>query len=591
VSRDTITPADASARALGTLLAALAPLLAALSNSSGFGPASGGPHVLHAALALSCAEPPGHPLSVLVLRAAAFVPIGPLALRVELATAALLSLAAAALYRALDTGLRATGVLRSRMASPLALGLCLLAFGAGPLFTREPQPHAAALALACLGLACWVAFECAWPRLELSALRAGSLLLGLLLAEQPALALLLLLFALPVVRRVLREYRLPAWNLAPLALGLPLLLYAPLARAPELGLSCARTPLEQVRTAFALAVGLPPQGAAFRPAEIAALSLVALGALGATLSLRAPATRKLGVSWLALGLGAFAASRWLAHGDAASALALYAAAALAGFALAPVLSDDGQGRLAPALAAMLVLLGLGLLHAGARAARGVDPTASDALADPLRRQLPARSALLLAPELAAALLDAEAEERTRPDLLVALAPWQLDLRAAERIAARSPELLPLLRAQLLARAPPPRPPGAGNRDADGARALPLVELAGLAGRRPTLIELSPELDPALHAVLLPHALYHQVSTHGIGKTDVELAARGSERQLARLYDELDVGRLDRAARALLADRHTAEVAYARSVGDVQLEARARQRIAALQAQHATREQR
>jgi hypothetical protein len=92
-------------------------------------------------------------------------------------------------------------------------------------------------------------------------------------------------------------------------------------------------------------------------------------------------------------------------------------------------------------------------------------------------------------------------------------------------------------------------------------------------------------------VLLPLGFYHLVSTHLFAWADVVRAARAGERRRARLYAELDVARLDAAALELLDDRHSAELAYARSVGDEQLAARASERIAALQAQREAQAQR
>jgi len=576
---ETAAEPAADARALGSLLAALAPLFATIASIPAFAPVAGGGRAIDAALALAPTAPPGYPLAALVLRACTLLPLGPIALRAALGSALLHALAAAALYRAIDSGLRAGSGVRPLVASPLALGLSAIAFGSAPLFVDGAWPHAAAIALCCTCLERLVAFERARPALVLAPLRAAALLWALLLAEQPALAACVLVAAWPGLRRALGEYRLPAWNLAPLALGLPLWLYAPLAHAPEAGLPHASSPLAALQAAFAFAGEARQWPEQLPVASLAPLALGAVGAIGALLALRTPARRSYGALWSGAGLSALAGALGLRHSAPCWALALCGAAALAAFALAPLLAGDRKSKLAPVLAVGLVALGLSQLQATARAALAFDWTASDALSDTLRRTLPARSALLLAPELASAFVDAEREERARPDLLVALQPWLLDLPAAERVAERDPELMPLLRALLLAEQPPAR--AASRHGAPRAlpdRELPLVELTALAARRPVLLELGAEPGASVHAVLLPYALYHQVSTHAVTRSDIELAARERDQRLARLYRTLDPTRLDPAATRLLIERHSAELAHALSIADPALAARARESL-------------
>jgi hypothetical protein len=471
------------------------------------------------------------------------------------------------------------------VASPIALGLTTTAFASPPLFSPPAHAHAAAIALSCLCHERLLALERAWPRLALGPLRAAALLWGLLIAEQPTLAAVLLLAAAPGLRRLFAAYRLPLWNLAPLALGAPLWLFGALARAPELGLPSASSPLAMLTAAFALAADpqlRPWAFAATDPASVARGALLALAAAGSALGLRARATRRFAALWLGGAAAALVGALNLAHGAACWALLLCAAAALASLALAPLLGGETKNALAPALAVVLVLFGATALYSAAADARARDWTAADALGDPLRRQLPAHAALLLAPELAAAWLDAEREERVRPDLLAALQPWQLDLRAAERVAAHSPELLPLLRAQLLA--PAPAHAVAADARAGESLELPRVELAALAARRPVLLELQADVAVGLRDALLPYGLYHQVSTHNVNKSDVELAARDADRRLARLDAQLDLTRLPADAARLLAQRYRAELAYAEAVPDAALAERARARLRALEAE-------
>lgn len=549
------TEADSRALALGMLLAALAPLFAVIASTSAYPPASGEARLLAAALELSPAEPPGYALATWWARAFALVPLGPLALRVALASGALYAVAAAALFAAIDRALRAQTALRPLFASPLALAVTLLAFGSPPLFADTPHAHAAAIALACLCLERLVAFEAAWPRLELMPLRMALLWFALLAPEQPALAAVLLLATVPTARRLLASYELPAWNLAPLLLGVPLWLFGAVSAGVELGLPVARTPWSMLQSAFApsaiepaLVSRLP--ASPFEPALTLTYALIALGVLGAAVALRAPRQR-VSALWLGVGLAALCGALFLPDTEAHAALGLCAAAALSALALAALLTGAHQGWLATVTAVALVLVGLAQVQTSALRARSLSRGAADALGDALRRDLPPRSALLLGPDLATSIADYTAEERVRPDLLVAVEPWRLDFAAAKRVAAHSPELLPLLRAALLDAAARPL-----------RAALPELELATLASRRPVLLELDPVTERSLHDILLPFAFYHRVSTSGVGDSDIDLAAREREQRLARAYATLDLPHLPEPILHLLAARHVAELDYA-----------------------------
>jgi len=552
-------PEDDRAQTLGTLIAALTPLLAMLAVVSAFPPVAGGDSAIAAALELELTAPPGHPLAALAGRLCTLLPLGPLALRVGLCSALLSAVAAAALYRALDRSLRVHAAVRALYASPLALGLTLFVFGCEPLFAAEPRAHMAAVALGCLCLERIVAFECAWPRLELATLRAAGLWWALLVAEQPALAAAVLVAALPSLRRLLSGYRLPLANLAPLALGLPLWLYGVLARGSPLGLP-AGSLASRLGAAFAPASATAAWPPAPEPVGPDPVWLTALVVLFVVIGLRARALRRIGLPWLWLALSALLGASVLERAAALHALALCACAALATLACGAPLAGSSRSRLAVALALLSVALGVTQLQATARAARMHDPGSADVLGDALRRTLPARSALLLGDALARAQRDAESLERVRPDLLFALKPWLLPLEAAQRVAARNRELLPLLRAELLDSA----------RQAASSNAPPLFELAALAARRPVLIELAPGHERALHPSLLPFGPYHQVSTSSVGKADFLFAERESEQRWSRLYAALGPSQLDAATVQLLAERHAAQADYAHSLADPEL---------------------
>jgi hypothetical protein len=563
---------DPRALTLGTLLAALGPLLAAISSAAAYPAFAASERTLAAALALSAIEPPGHPLGAWTTRLCLLIPLGPLALRAALATALLFALAAAALFRAIERSLRAREGVRGSVSAPLALALTLLAFGCTPLLPVTARADAAAIALACLCVERLVHIERAWPRLDLPALRCAALLFGLLAPEHPTLACVVLAAALPLLQRLVAAFRLPLANLWPLALGLPVWLALAWAaqHGPPALMPGALRPL--LRAAFALA--RDADGFTLRELSSASSALVllpyaltVLGLLGAALALRPSQPRRIWNVWIGLGLAALLAAHLFQEGAAHTALGLCAAAALSAYALSSLVAGQ-RAWLGTVAALALTALAVTQLEAAARKARAIDRAAIDALGEPARRDAPARSALLLAADSAPALLEAEAEEHARPDLLVTLKPWLLDLAAAQRVAAQSPELLPLLRADLL-----------GDETPDDTEAeLPVVELAALAARRPLLLELTALRERSVHRNLTPFALYHQVATSEVSKSDVDLAAQASEKRFARAFAEIVPAQLDPALLEWLADRHLAELDYALSLSDLKLAAQALERL-------------
>jgi hypothetical protein len=369
------------ARALGALLAALAPLLAMLSTASAYGAPSGNREgLLSAALELHPCAPPGYPLALLLGRLCALLPLGPLPLRVALASILASSFAAAALYRALDARLHAHGLSRALVASPLALGITLFAFGQPLLFCAEPRAYAVALALGCLCLERLTALHTA------RSLRTAGLLWALLCVEQPAFALLLALGSMPALLPLLRDRRLSARELLPIALGLPLWSsYALRAQRADAFAGAARAPLGWL-------------GSWAQPATLLPLGLCAAAVLGSGL-------------------------------------------------LAVALRGRKQSSLAVTLSLLSIALGVSQLRA--TSLRELDRSTSDTLRQSLLSQPPARSTVLVDRDLALDLRDAQSEQHLRPDLDLTLKPWLLDLSAGARQVAAQPSLRPLLRTHLL----------------------------------------------------------------------------------------------------------------------------------------------
>ena len=139
---------SAEAHALGSALAALTPLLAMLASARAFASYRADDGLLAGALALAPAGAPAHPLATLLAALFARVPLGPLPLRVALSSSAAMAFAAAALYRALDTGAAVAARVAPRVRAPLAIAVLLFAFGSDALFATEPRAYALSVALA-----------------------------------------------------------------------------------------------------------------------------------------------------------------------------------------------------------------------------------------------------------------------------------------------------------------------------------------------------------------------------------------------------------------------------------------------------------
>ena len=624
--------------ALGPLLAALGPLLAWITSASAFAPVAAGDHLLGSGLRLIPAAAPGTPIASCRSRCARSAARPARAARGagERAGAAF---GAAVLYLAIDASLRAGGALPALLRSPLALASSWLAFGCAALFTGKPDAASAGVALGCLYVQQLAAFERAWPRLALRRLRQAGLAWSLLCVEQPALAAVLIVPALPSLTRLLRGYRLPAANLLPLVCFWPLVVFGVLRDATAHGALYAQAWPAALLAVFEPALRLPRvirEAVLLR--ELGPLLLLGLALAGALIALFRADLRRLSLLWLLATAAPLAGSACFVSSQVLAGLALCAAAGLGALGISRLIAPAAQSKVAVAVALCACALALVQLHsrsqqvrAGAPFASDVQaiaarafglparpapphtgaPFAADAIADATRRDLPARAALLLGPGLGSRWIDGESEERVRPDLLAAEKPWRLDLSAAQRRAAQAPELQPLLRADVLrvdARrrsgtcAPSCRPRcsgaarnamralspwlGVGLPEPDAAVAnppavLPLVELQALAARRPLLLELEPLLELSAAEVLLPLGLYHQVATSPVSRTDLQLARRDHESRLQRLLSALPLAELDLPSWAVLLRQTAAEQAFAIAVDDRELRASSSERLATL----------
>src|SRR5690606_996155 len=113
---------DPNVRLVAFALAAGVPLAAYLATASAHDYWLDGGEFTAQAVDLDVSHPPGHPLAGLLGKLFTLLPLGPLPLRVALAQAFCAALAAAFVYHAIDTTVRALGVERDRLAVPVALG-------------------------------------------------------------------------------------------------------------------------------------------------------------------------------------------------------------------------------------------------------------------------------------------------------------------------------------------------------------------------------------------------------------------------------------------------------------------------------------
>ena len=401
-----------------------------------------------AALCLRPAQAPGSALAVLLGHAISGLPLGPLPLRIAFGSSLAAALAAGALYRAIEAS---TGARPRRptlyTSAPLALAAVLFAFGCDPLFVADARAHIVGVALACL------CFERLATAHEASAaaktahaaqpLRSAAFWLGLLIIEQPALALCVWLASLPLLRRLRRER--PFARYESLAAGTACLLALALvslsARDTQRTQGALAASTRLFLGAFQLADGssLSARLSMFSPSAWALLGVTLLSAVRAA---RATSTPRHVTGWLVVTLTSLIGSISFANAAPLQALTLCGAAATCALVVSDLFEADVPRRLAFAVAMLAVALGGARLRATALRHMQHDNRVFDALREPLLRALPSRSAVLLEPHLARALLGAEVEERVRPDLVLAIKPWRLDLSASEELARSAPELKP-----------------------------------------------------------------------------------------------------------------------------------------------------
>jgi len=525
------------------------------------------PEFIAASVELGVPHSPGHPLPVFLGAAAALVPIGDLALRVNLCAAAAGAAACVLLAMAGRTvAARAAPDLPARARAALSASAALVFAASWAAWAQSVRAEVYALATALLVAA--LAAVLAWdasrrPRWLVAAGLAG----GLALATHHLMAVLLLvpagLFVLVRGRGERPRAALAGATALAGVIGLAAFLYLPVRSAapagPELDWGAPRVASRFAwtvsgamfaGTATAEKVSPLPEDAAqalWAVGEAASAPLALLAAVGGLLLLLrggASATR-VAALLVAIAAAAIAARALLGFdpdtqdhsGYLLPAAAAVVLLAVAGAAAAARVRGAASGRAAGAIAVA------GLVLAASRAALGwpdaalASAGASDELARLEVERLPPRALLVTSYfQTAYRSLAVRAVEGARPDVAV-LHRGMLTLPGAREAAVRrAPELAALVRAPLAAGWP-----------------TPLRELAAVAASRPVFVELDPDLDAPAHAHLLSLGRFARfAAAHGEPERAAAEAADAREgMRLARLVGRARGSDLADARQALL----------------------------------------
>lgn len=515
------------------------------------------PEFAAAATGLGVAHSPGHPLPALVGKLASLVPVGDLALRVNLAAA----VAGAAAAAVVACAARDVIGERSRAGSIAAGSIGLLFALSWAAWAQSVRAEVYALhAALCAGMV-WAALRYrrsgATRDLAIAALCAGlalanhHLIAGLAIAPVAVLAV--------ATARSRRPAR--ALGVAALAglLGVAALLYLPVrsARHPEVDWGAPHTAERFGWTVSARAFqkAALTERVSSRGEDAAQVAAAAVEAASAPLIV-------LAAFGLALGL------RRRGHRGEVAALAAIVALAVAGRAAVGFDPEtaDHHGYLLPAIAALGLLAALGV-RAIAQLARPAAPAALPAIAGLLALTLPAQLALGARASLAdarggdeiarwelealpprAVVLSAYFEtsfriaalralEHSRPDVAVLDRSFLTYPGTADELSRRHPELAPLIAAPLRADRP-----------------TPITAVTDVARRRPVLFQLHFNLDAAARAHLIPIGPFALFSPAAVGAEQRAGGERYDGRARAELATRLDAaghGDAGDARRALL----------------------------------------
>jgi hypothetical protein len=497
-------------------------------------------------VSLGISHPPGQPLPGLLFGLATLLPWGSMALRVSLVSGLATATASVFLFRASSTLSEALGPSSALSRGLVALAVAFLGVLGPAAVLQAVRPEVYALAALFLAVAMErLTRHAVWG--EPYALVGAALAIGLAASCHPYMALLVLVAALFVSASALIDgHALFFRCLGALALGLTPLLYLPLRalREPALNLGDPST-LEQFFWVVAARPFQKNQGEAIaEPGGDRALDVVlalgeALGPVtivlalgGAYLSFRSERMRRAASILLAVAVLTAAGRAWLGfvrfNPDALGYLlpSIHALALLAGAFVAILLGaipDELRGG-------SILSAGVALVLAGLTLARGVEAIAeggrrdfheADLFDEEMRRRLPS-DAILFAygPQTIFRHWGFEAEERSRPDVLLVPVPLLFYPGMVEGLLEAEPKLRDVLRSIRLT----------GSFGAE--------EIQSLASERPVLIELDPSVEPELFSLFVPDGVLHRVMGEGATSEDVVAGRATQLRTMHRLRARL-----------------------------------------------------
>jgi len=560
------------------LIAGVPPLFVYVSTASGYAHWLDSGEFVAAVADFGISHPPGHPLAAVVLGAANLVPIGALSFRVALVSALLGAVAAVALCFALESTLKAGGVIRDSLRFPLALAATWWVVGSQAWWFQAVRPEVYTLqaALLCIAIERLLRVSLAGPDGDVRPLYQSALALGLALANHHYLAALAMVPSLWLLVGIWRTWgwRPFAWSAGFVSAGLLTYLYLPLRalREPFLNLGDPSIPgrFLWVVTAEAFQKSVSPDAVAPFGARLADVLIVTgehlhpatvvVALLGAYFMLRVKSARKYGLFWLTLWL-VYALGRaaiGFVHGNpdaiAYFMLSYASVAVFAAFAVGVLLSAlaeavPGKPKLAPALGAILALAASFQFLRSSEASTLAGFVDTDVFDDGLRRSLPPRSIVLVHnPQTIFRYWGGEAEELNRPDVTMIPLPLLTYPRLVDRFVKNEPELKPLLRSYVL----------------DGG--LSVAELQSLATLRPVFVEMDVRVTEDMMDLLVPEQLYHRVLAADVTETDEATAMHAHVALWGDLYQR--VGRpIEEQTRTQLLWRHYADSLYFAAVGD------------------------
>ncbi|MDD9934615.1 MAG: DUF2723 domain-containing protein [Myxococcales bacterium] len=498
---------------------------------------------------LDVAHPPGHPLAILWGKLFCLLPLGPAAFRVGLGQAVAAGAAAGFLFLAIRRSALSFRGVGETIAAVVALAGTWLPMLSYSHWFQAVRPEVYALQGALLLAAAHqltrlFTQEQADPR----PLYAACLYVGLALANHHFMAFLLfpaLLFAAGTI--VLRRGLRPILTSAACGLlGLGVYAYLPArasARPPvNLGDPISLERIYWVVSAKVYAKNMgeesyQPMGERLIDVLVALVEslhapfvLVALA--GVYLGLRHAATRSIAILWILISAVALYLRAWVGpvrgNPDAlgymfAAFAAVAALVALALAVLAGVLAVRARARDAVlGLYAMLLagIVGYQVSSTWPRVDLGARHAVEAFDAARIERLPPRAAVVATSPSTAFRFFQHAAIDRIRPDVDIVPLPFVAYPGMAERLASDRPQLAALVKDYVEHRA---------------LRAPPLIDLAT---RRPLLVELDLNLDPALYSLLVPEGLLQRVANRAPTLDLLTRQRRAQARAHERLYRSL-----------------------------------------------------